>query len=121
MGPVFPARTSARFVPVVVVALLVSGVTSLPARAQVCGVLPDGQVIFSDSTFQCTTFVPLAQPQNSPVTTTPTGPFTTGPTGPVTTPTGSFTTGSTGPFTTGSIGPFTTGPVAPAAPMNRRR
>jgi hypothetical protein len=130
MGPVFPARLSARLVPAFLLALLASGLASLSARAQVCGVLPDGQVVFADSTFQCTSFVPLAQPQNPTVTTTPTGPFTTGPAGPLTTPTGPFTTGapgrvttgSMGPFTTGPSGPLTTGPIAPVTPqMNRRR
>jgi len=124
MRPVFGAGSS---VSVVLGALLLIGVMSLSADAQVCGVLANGQVVFGDSSDQCTTFVPLAE--NGPVMTTPTGPFTTGPTGPFTTPTGRFTTptgplttSSAGPFTTGSMGPVTTGPITPVTPqMSRRR
>jgi len=119
MRPIFPARSARRLVAVLLGALLASGIPSLSADAQVCGVLPNGQVVFGNDTNQCTTFVPLAQ-QGPPATTGPIGPLTT-PVGPVTTPMGPVTT-QTGPFTTGSTGPFTTGPIAPVTPpLSRRR
>jgi len=120
MRPVSPARSDRRLGVAALGALLASGIPPLSADAQVCGVLPNGQVVFADSTNQCTTFVPLAQQQGPPATTGPIGPLTT-PVGPVTTPMGPVTT-QTGPFTTGSTGPFTTGPIAPVTPpLSRRR
>jgi hypothetical protein len=86
--------------------LLAGALIPLPARAQVCRVLPDGTIIaadpfFADNGFRCRVFERMAPLPNQPFTVGPSGPFTTG-------PSGRFTTGSGGPFTTGSIGPLTT-------------
>lgn len=100
-------------------ALLAISLSAASAEAQVCGVLPNGAVVFADSSNQCSAFVPMVLVPGQPVTSGQAGPFTTGPTMRFTTgPLGPLTT-RTGPFTTGVNGPFTT-PGAPVTTTPRR-